>query len=158
MGIKCKTSSAEIEEYFDQRVKAIRQAQINNLVYVGEAAVKEARESGRYKDQTGNLRSSIGYCVLDNGKVIKESSFDVARGVWKDDKGRKHPYSGDAGSSEGREFLHTLISEHSKGLALIIVAGMNYAAYVEAKNYNVLDSAEQMAERLLPQLLKGLKV
>ena len=158
MGLKCKTSSAEIEEYFDQRVKAIRQAQINNLVYVGEAAVKEARESGRYKDQTGNLRSSIGYCVLDNGKVIKESSFDVARGVWKDDKGRKHPYSGDAGSSEGREFLPKLISEHSKGLALIIVAGMNYAAYVEAKNYNVLDSAEQMAERLLPQLLKGLKV
>lgn len=145
MGIKCKTSSAEIEEYFDQRVKAIRQAQINNLVYVGEAAVKEARESGRYKDQTGNLRSSIGYCVLDNGKVIKESSFDVVK-------------EGGQGSTEGREFLHRLISEHSKGLALIIVAGMNYAAYVEAKNYNVLDSAEQMAERLLPQLLKGLKV
>lgn len=158
MPIRRTTSDADITDYYERRVGAIHQTLLDKLVYVGESAVKEARERGRYKDRTGNLRSSIGYAVLDNGKVFRQSSFDVARGVWEDDKGRKHPYSGDAGSSEGREFLHTLISEHSTGLVLILVAGMNYAAYVEAKNLNVLDSAEQLAERLLPQLLKSLKI
>jgi len=158
MPIKQQTPNAEVERYLEAKARSLHRALVNNLIYVGEAAVKEARENHRYKDRTGNLTSSIGYCVLDNGKVIVESSFDVARGVWKDDKGRNHPYSGDAGSSEGREFLHTLISEHSSGLVLIVVAGMDYAAYVEAKNLNVLDSAEQMSERLIPQLMKQLKI
>ncbi len=158
MGIKCTTSMTSIDKYFEDEIMRKRKAQIECLKRMGEAAIKEARENHRYKDRTGNLTSSIGYCVLDNGKVIVESSFDVARGVWKDDKGRKHPYSGDAGSSEGREFLHTLISEHSTGLVLIVVAGMDYAAYVEAKNLNVLDSAEQLVERELPQLLRQLKI
>lgn len=121
-----------------------RQVALNNLIYVGELAVSESRQNHRYKDQTGNLTSSVGYCVLDNGKVVKESSFDIVKG-------------GGEGAAKGREFLHSLISENSSGLVLIVVAGMKYAAYVEAKNLNVLDSAEQLAEHLLPQLFKQLK-
>lgn len=143
MPIRSTTSDADIARYLDERLKRLRQVAINNLCYLGEAAIKEARENHRYKDQTGNLTSSIGYLVLDNGKVVRESSFEVVK-------------KGSSGSSEGREFLHTLISEHSTGLVLILVAGMNYAAYVEAKNLNVLDSAEQLVERELPQLLKQL--
>ena len=40
--------------------------------------------------------------------------------------------------------------------ALVVVAGMNYAAYVEAKGYNVLSSAEHLAERELPRMLDKL--
>jgi len=36
------------------------------------------------------------------------------------------------------------------------VAGMKYAAYVEARNYNVLSSAELLAEKEVPKLLKAL--
>ena len=156
MPIKRITSDVDIRHYLEERVSRIRQVLINILIRMGEEAVKEARENHHYKDRTGNLTSSIGYCVLEDGKVIVESSFDVVTGVWKDDKGRSHPYSGDAGSSKGREFLHSLISEHSSGLVLIVVAGMKYAAYVEAKNLNVLDSAEQLVELELPKLLKQL--
>ena len=145
MPIRRTTSDADITDYYERRVGAIRQTLLNKLVYVGESAVKEARDRGRYKDQTGNLRSSIGYAVLDNGKVFRQSSFDVVK-------------SGSEGSENGREFIQSLISDHSSGLVLIVVAGMEYAAYVEAKNLNVLDSAEQLAERLLPQLLKSLKI
>jgi hypothetical protein len=144
MGIRCKTTSSEVGAYFDNRVAQLRQVLLNNLIYVGESAVREARENHRYKDQTGNLTSSIGYCVLDNGSVVKSSSFERVK-------------NGTDGSAKGREFLNSLISEHSSGLVLIIVAGMQYAAYVEAKNLNVLDSAEQLAERLLPQLFKALQ-
>ena len=39
---------------------------------------------------------------------------------------------------------------------IVVVAGMNYAAYVEAKGYNVLASAEHLAERELPRMLEKL--
>ena len=140
-----KRTNYNVSKYLGERAERIRQVCLNNLMYVGEQAVNEARQRGRYKDQTGNLRSSIGYCVLEDGKVVVESSFEVVK-------------NGAQGSQKGREFLHRLISENSTGLVLIVVAGMEYAAYVEAKNLNVLDSAEQLAERMLPQLLKSLKL
>ena len=145
MPIRRTTTDAEISGYIEERAKILRQACLNNLIYVGEQAVTESRRNHRYKDQTGNLTSSVGYCVLDNGKVVRESSFEALK-------------PGAAGSQEGRQFLSRLISEHSEGLVLILVAGMNYAAYVEAKNLNVLDSAEQLAERELPRLFKALKL
>ena len=40
----------------------------------------------------------------------------------------------------------------------IMVAGMEYAAYVEAMSLDVLDSAEQAAKRLIPQIVKQLKL
>jgi hypothetical protein len=157
MPIKCTTSAAEIDGYLDRKAELLHWKHIEILKRVGREAVKEARENHRYKDRTGNLTSSIGYCIVDNGKVIEESSFDVAKGVWKDEKGRSHPYSGDAGSPEGREYLSRLVSEHPSGLVLIVVAGMEYAAYVEAKNLNVLDSAELLAENRLKELLGRMK-
>ena len=157
MGVKIKNPSG-FGQYLDRRLMNLKQAAINNLIFVGEKAVTEARKRGRYSDQTGNLRSSIGYCVLDNGRLIQMSSFLAERGVRKDKQGNEHSYEGKEGSKEGKKFLETLMSKHSKGLTLIVVAGMEYAAYVEAMNLNVLDSAEQMSERLLPILMRKLKI
>ena len=42
----------------------------DELSYIGEECVKIAREVGNYGDVTGNLRSSIGYEVLYNGKPV----------------------------------------------------------------------------------------
>lgn len=47
------------------------------------------------------------------------------------------------------------VGKETKGVALVVVAGMNYAAYVEAKGYNVLSSAEHLAERELPRMLEN---
>jgi len=132
-------------QYLERKVSDLRLVLLNNLIYVGEEAVKEARQRGRYKDQTGNLRSSIGYCILDDGKPVKLDGFEVVK-------------EGMQGAQQGRKFLDSLISEHSTGLVLIVVAGMEYAQYVEAMNLNVLDSAEQLAERLVPQMIKSLKI
>ena len=145
MAIKRITTDAEITQYLEKRIDELRGKIIEAFSYVGEQAVNEARQNHRYKDQTGNLTSSIGYCVLDNGNVVLESSFEVVK-------------EGKQGSQDGRNFLHRLMAEHPTGIALIVVAGMEYAAYVEAKNLNVLDSAEQLAEKLLPQVLKSLKL
>ena len=59
------------------------------------------------------------------------------------------------GKKEGAELLSDLIGRNTQGIVLIVVAGMNYAAYVET-NRNVITSAELLAEDLVPKLLRQL--
>ena len=57
---------------------------IRALSYLGEQCVRRVRDrSGKdsWFDQTGNLRSSIGYAVYEKGKTVIESAFNqVAQG------------------------------------------------------------------------------
>ncbi len=129
----------QFNQYLDEKLKNARLVCYNILARVGEEAVNEAIANGSYKDRTANLRSSIGYIVVDNGEVVNIGDFESIKG-------------GDLGSSEGKAFARSLIGEIS-GLGLIVVAGMNYATYVETHR-NVLSSAELLAEREVPNLLK----
>lgn len=145
MPIRPITTYQEIEAYLEEQVRRTEKAIINTLLYVGETCINTARIGGSYKDQTGNLRSSVGYVVVKNGNVIHTSSFEVEK------KGGK-------GSTNGRQFAEQKAREFRKGIVLIVVAGMNYAAYVSAKGRDVLDSAELTADRLVPQLMQQLTV
>lgn len=113
---------------------------VNVLCDVGEQCIIEARNNGDYEDQTGNLRSSIGYAVLMNGQVIQSDHVEKIK-------------NGDEGVSEGIKYLQSRIKKASKkGVRLIVTAGMNYAEYVETKKV-VLSSAELKAPVLVKQLL-----
>ena len=107
------------------------------LKEIGEACVNEAVNSGNYTDQTGNLRSSIGFVVSDEGRVVEDGGFWELGGI--------------EGPSVGREKAYALAAQ-SSGIALIIVAGMDYAEYVADKGYDVLASAELLMEQLISQL------
>ena len=114
------------------------------LCNVGEQCIIEARNNGDYEDQTGNLRSSIGYAVLMNGQVIQSDCVDKIK-------------NGDEGVTEGQKYLQSRVKKASKkGIILIVTAGMNYAEYVEAKGYVVLSSAELKAPVLVKQILTSL--
>lgn len=139
------TPKGHAKEFVNKQMAMKRQAIINNYMYVGEQALGVARTQHKYKRQTGNLTSSIGYCILDDGKVVVMSSFEVVK-------------DGKKGAEEGRKFLKKLTRENSKGLVFIMVAGMNYASYVEAMSLDVLESAELLAKRMLPQMCKALKL
>ena len=116
----------------------------NVLCYVGEQCITEARNGGTYTDQSGNLRSSIGYAVLMNGQVIQSDCVDKIK-------------NGDEGVTEGQEYLQSRIKRASKkGIVLIVTAGMNYAEYVEAKEKVVLSSAKLKAPVLVKQILTSL--
>ena len=143
MPITLTTPTAQIKaEFNSQYDKRVRQVAINTLMYVGEACVTEARTNGRYKDQTGNLRSSIGYVVVDDGRIVHQ--------------GASQKYlEGMQGETEGIRYSREIAAEVGKGIALIVVAGMEYAVYVEARGLNVLSSAELLAESLVPQMLKA---
>ena len=65
---------------------------------------------------------------------------------------------GTDGIKEGKELAKELAKQYTSGYALIVVAGMNYAEYVEAMdNKNVLASAELLARRELPKMMMKLK-
>ena len=147
MLIKLVTPLSEIEAYIDKAAENARNVIIDTLCEVGRRCVREARDNGSYMAQTGNLRSSIGYVVVVDGQIVRKNVVDLVK-------------NGTEGTKEAEAFLERLASEHSSGICLIVVAGMNYASYVEGRGYNVLTSAELLAERLVPQLLEqiGFKV
>ena len=146
MPIKQLTPKEEIEWFLEEQVSRLRRAILRNLAYVGEKCVNVARGTKSYKDQTGNLRSSIGYVIVENGRIIKASDFALS------DKGTDRI----TGQKEGKEYAKKLATLFPSGLTLVIVAGMNYAAYVSAKGYDVLDSSELKADLLTEKLLKKL--
>lgn len=133
-----------IGDKINASVEAKTKVIVNIFCYVGEQCIIEARDSGDYTDQTGNLRSSIGYAVVWDGKVVQRDCIDKVK-------------KGDKGVSEGNDYLSKCIKKaRKKGIVLIVTAGMNYAEYVEAKDYNVLSSAELKAGPLVKSLLTRL--
>ena len=143
MPIKRLTPTTKIDRYITGRVEAIKKAIVYNLCAVGEQVLNAARLTNSYKDQTGNLRSSIGYVVAVDGEIVQMSSFDTVK------EGRE-------GSRGGKEYAMQLVRDFPHGIVLIVVAGMNYASYVSAKGYDVLDSSELLADKLVPQMLQQL--
>ena len=143
MPINRKQTIAQIKASIQEVIKKKERVIIRNLSYLGEMCVNKAKDSNEYKDQTGNLRSSIGYIILKDGVVLKKGGFEVVK-------------EGDNGSNTGYDFAKTLISGKRVGYVLIVVAGMNYASYVEATGRDVITSAEQLAISEATRILKEL--
>lgn len=142
MPIVNATPAKALEEYIEQQLERLQQSTIRSLRYVGEAGTAIARANGSYKDQTGNLRSSVGYVVVENGRIVETSQFNVVNG-------------GQAGAGAGEKFAQRIAKKFPQGLRLIQVAGMDYAAHVKNRGFDVLDSAELTAEQLWPKLAKA---
>lgn len=145
---------AQIRKMLAERMQRIENAIVFVLSYLGEQCVNKARELNTYRDQTGNLRNSIGYVIAKNGRVIK-SNFKRSAKV-KGESGRYNKGSKD-GTLSGRELARSLASQFTDGYALIVVAGMDYALKVESMGKDVLTSAEQFAEAELPGMLRQLQ-
>lgn len=114
--------------------KAADAAITDAFCYGGEYAVRGIRTGAMsgWDDQSGNLRSSVGYIVMSGGRTVVESGFDAVGG-------------GTEGSSEGKRVSGLLAREYSQSPhVLIVVAGMEYAAYVEAVDGKVVLAGGQL--------------
>lgn len=112
------------------------------LDVVGQQAVRIARNTKTYKDETGSLTASIGYGVFHFGKSHYIGGF-----------------GGGVGEQKGLQKLQELSADHaSKPYVLIIVAGMEYALYVERRGYVVLDAADLQLDSILRSELSKIKV
>ena len=146
MAIKPNFTKDDVRKRFDAFLNEIEKKQIARLQRLGEMCLVEARTNKGYMMQTGALLSSTGYEVFVDGVAI-HSQFDAASGAESN--------AAETGIKSGQSIAET-IGKGTKGIALVVVAGMNYAAYVEAKGYNVLSSAEHLAERELPRMFEKL--
>lgn len=146
MAIKPNFTKDDVRKRFDAFLNEIEKKQIARLQRLGEMCLVEARTNKGYMMQTGALLSSTGYEVFVDGVAI-HSQFDAASGAESN--------AAETGIKSGQSIAES-IGKGTKGIALVVVAGMNYAAYVEAKGYNVLSSAEHLAERELPRMLDKL--
>ena len=140
MGIK---GHFDMDDILKRELQAIEDNVIGILQRVGEEFVTDARSAlkidttafpsqridpktkrayspGEYVDQTANLRSSIGYFILNNGEVVAETLSGTAEGVLA----AKEP----------------LLNNSGRGYSIMGVAGMEYASYLESMGYNVISS------------------
>ena len=68
--IVSKTDMRKLKAGLQAKMKDIVALLVKQLSFIGEECIRIARESGSYNDITGNLRSSIGYVVLVDGKPV----------------------------------------------------------------------------------------
>lgn len=146
MAIKTNFTKDDVKARLDAFLDEIQRKQIARLQQLGEMCLIEARTNKGYMMQTGALLSSTGYQVFVDGIAI-HSKFEAASGAQSDAAAK--------GVNAGQTVADA-IGKETKGVCLVVVAGMNYATYVEAKGKNVLTSAEHLAERELPRMLEKL--
>jgi hypothetical protein len=141
MGIKV-TGIKEAKERLRLFKQQADEAVLRALDSTGQRLVEIALSTKQYQNRTGNLSASMGYGVYHNGNEYSTGGF-----------------GGGEGESRGREALEQVRAQyaHSK-FALIVVAGMEYAAAVERKGYVVLDGALLRSDSVLADEMSKIKL
>ena len=118
---------------------------IIQLQYLGQECVSRIRGRGQCEswiDRTGKLRSSIGSAVYENGKKKLSTAFESV-------------FGGQEGSEAGKRMIDALAKEYSQTYAMVVVAGMDYASYVENMNgKDVLASTRLWAESVIGERIE----
>lgn len=148
MGIRMTTKLSEVHDMLMREAERVERLTIRALSKLGEQCVTKIRDRAGDKswyDQTGNLRSSVGYVIAHNKNIIQYSSFNQVK-------------QGSEGVKTGKDLAEELAKKYSNNYVLIVVAGMNYAEFVEAMdNKDVLASTELWAREQVPLMLEKLK-
>lgn len=148
MGIRMTTKLSEVHDMLMRDAERVERLTIRALSKLGEQCVTKIRDRAGDKswyDQTGNLRSSVGYVIAHNKNIIQYSTFNQVN-------------QGSEGVKTGKDLAKELAKRYSNNYVLIVVAGMNYAEFVEAMdNKDVLASTELWAREQVPLMLEKLK-
>lgn len=144
MAFKLKNKK-QLTKAFIQFVTRIETALIFELEVLVTKLENHAKLNAGYEDQTANLKSSIGGVVLKDGRPISYVGFEKEQGA-------------DVGDVTGLEFINSLISGIGSGYVILIVAGMEYATYVEDfHNLNVLKKTELSMLTRLPKTISKIQ-
>jgi hypothetical protein len=138
-----KFTGADIQMMLKDKMQRVEEAVLMRLQLIGETFVKNARENANFTDHTGNLRSSIGYIVLRDGEQYTKGGFVKI-------------LAGDGGTEQGDKVLEQAALKYPRGLVLIVVAGMDYAAAVESKGKDVLTASSLIAKADLKKAIQTL--
>lgn len=138
----------QMRVYLDLIFQIVNEEIIRALSYLGEQCVSKVRDrdgQSSWLDQTGNLRSSVGYAIFEHGVEVVKSAFPVVK-------------NGSQGKEEGERYIKSLANLYTSTYALVVVASMSYAEYVEAhKNKDVLASTELWAMDKIDEYIEKAK-
>lgn len=125
VGLKAGFTDSQIDAEIKQWMGRVYKVTLAEYSRLARQCVSDARNKskaqGGFDDQTGNLRASMGYVIFYNGRIAKQDFEGVSKG-----------------KKVGEVFAKKVGSDYPKGWAIVIVAGMEYASYVEAKSYDVI--------------------
>lgn len=139
MALKAKFKLTDIRKKTEDFYNRALAGALEALKDAAQQVVNEAKLQETYADQTGNLRASIGYVIFFNGEKVAGS------------------FASGTGQEKGKAFSETVAKKYSKGFVVVLVAGMEYAAYVEAKGYDVLTGSSFMFSPFFMQNMKVLQ-
>jgi hypothetical protein len=142
-----KFSANDIAKWSAEVRARVINTMLSRLQFVGEDFVVNARSINTYMDQTNNLRSSIGYVVSYNGNILSQN-FEVSG---------KGTGSGEKGVQEAQKLAKDIADNYPTGFVLVCVAGMDYAAAVESRGYDVITNSSITAVSDLRQAMRDLK-
>jgi len=149
MAIKPQFTEQELKKELMVETNRIEQTIINRFAYIGEKAVSYARSltpsEGSFTNRTGILRSSIGFAIFNKGTLVRISSFSSVK-------------NGSNGAAMGKTFVKSLSGLANKGIVLAVVAGADYAFYVESiYNKDVISGSELVTKKELVKFSKFIK-
>lgn len=129
--MKLKISNwSEINKVIVKHSERVLDIAADKLFQLGLETIKDARENARFYNWTNNLRSSFGVAVSVNGKIIRSDFQLFGDGLLGD---------GSGGLKKAQSLIDLEVNKNRNQLLLVLVAGEEYAVYVEAKeNKSVL--------------------
>lgn len=123
-------------QYFQQQVELAMKSLLQEF---GEELVAFAKDTHTYTDRTGNLTNSISYAIVRHKEILYYN--EVQR---------------EEANAAALKVAMKMAESLSDAYSLIVVAGMNYAAFVESRGYNVILPAELKAKQEFTDKVKPL--
>lgn len=123
-------------QYFQQQVELAMKMLLQEF---GEELVAFAKDTHTYTDRTGNLTNSISYAIVRHKEILYYN--EVQR---------------EEANAAALKVAMKMAESLSDAYSLIVVAGMNYAAFVESRGYNVILPAELKAKQEFTDKVKPL--
>lgn len=134
MGITPNFTIDDVRRYAERQAVKFVKATLAAYRAACIEMVNRAKAVNTYKDRTGSLRSSIGYVLYYDGQEIERHFEPTA----------SENGSGGEGVKKGYDYARQIAESHGgRGIVAVVVAGMNYALYVEAKGYDVLTGSSR---------------
>lgn len=123
-------------QYFQQQVELAMKLLLQEF---GEELVAFAKDTHTYTDRTGNLTNSISYAIVRHKEILYYN--EVQR---------------EEANAAALKVAMKMAESLSDAYSLIVIAGMNYAAFVESRGYNVILPAELKAKQEFTNKVKPL--
>lgn len=123
-------------QYFQQQLELAMKLLLQEF---GEKLVAYAKDTHTYTDRTGNLTNSISYAIVRHKEILYYN--EVQR---------------EEANAAALKVAMKMAESLSDAYSLIVVAGMNYAAFVESRGYNVILPAELKAKQEFTNKVKPL--